>query len=281
MSKENPLFKGIQANDSKDLITFLLEKLHSELNQPDNSPINGYAENQFDEMYSLNLFNQDYQRNYKSMISNLFYGVIEIKNQCTGCNYVKFNFQIFNFLEFPLEQVNTFCFQNGKRMALVNSDGTNPDINLYECFEYYQKVELMSGDNQMYCNVCKATLNAYYSSTIYSAPKYLIINLNRGKNAVYQCRIYFPETLKLFKYVINTDGNTEYELYAVISHIGPSSMEGHFVAYCRNRMDDKWYCYNDAFVNECTKAQEYYNGMPYILFYRAVEGNSFQFNLFT
>ena len=269
LSKENPLFKGIQANDSKDLITFLLEKLHSELNQPDNNPINGYAENQFDEMHTLNLFLQDYQKNYKSIISDLFYGVIEIKNQCTGCNYIKFNFQIFNFLEFPLEQVNNFCFQNGKRMALVNSDGTNPDINLYECFEYYQKVELMSGDNQMYCNVCKATLNAYYSSTIYSAPKYLIINLHRGKNAVYQCRIYFPETLKLFKYVINTNGNTEYELYAVISHIGPSSMEGHFVAYCRNRMDDKWYCYNDAFVNECTKAQEYYKGMPYILFYRA------------
>ena len=269
LSKENPLFKGIQANDSKDLITFLLEKLHSELNQPDNGPINGYAENQFDERYTLNLFYQDYQRNYKSMISNLFYGVIEIKNQCTSCNYVKFNFQVFNFLEFPLEQVNNFCFQNGKRMALVNSDGTNPDINLYECFDYYQKVELMSGDNQMYCNVCNATLNAYYSSTIYSAPKYLIINLNRGRNAVYQCKIYFPETLKLFKYVINTDGNTEYELYAVISHIGPSSMEGHFVAYCRNRMDDKWYCYNDAFVNECTKAQEYYNGMPYILFYKA------------
>ena len=94
MSKENPLFKGIQANDSKDLITFLLEKLHSELNQHDNNPINGYAENQFDESHTLNLFYQDYQRNYKSMISNLFYGVIEIKNQCTGCNYVKFNFQI-------------------------------------------------------------------------------------------------------------------------------------------------------------------------------------------
>jgi len=269
LSKENPLFKGIKANDSKDLITFLLEKLHSELNQPDNSPVNGYAENQFDEKYSLNLFYQDYQRNYRSIISNLFYGVIEIKNQCTGCNYTKFNFQIFNFLEFPLEQVNIFCFQNGKRMALVNSDGTNPDINLYECFDYYQKVELMSGDNQMYCNVCNASLNAYYTSIIYSAPKYLIINLNRGRNAVYQCRIYFPETLKLFKYVINADGNTEYELYAVISHIGPSSMDGHFVAYCRNRMDDKWYCYNDAFVNECIKAQEYNNGMPYILFYRA------------
>ena len=32
LSKENPLFAGIQANDSKDLINFLLERFHQELN---------------------------------------------------------------------------------------------------------------------------------------------------------------------------------------------------------------------------------------------------------
>ena len=32
LSQENPLFAGIAANDSKDLINFLLERLHSELN---------------------------------------------------------------------------------------------------------------------------------------------------------------------------------------------------------------------------------------------------------
>ena len=32
LSKENPLFAGIAANDSKDLINFLLERLHQELN---------------------------------------------------------------------------------------------------------------------------------------------------------------------------------------------------------------------------------------------------------
>ena len=32
LSKENPLFDGITANDSKDLINFLLERLHQELN---------------------------------------------------------------------------------------------------------------------------------------------------------------------------------------------------------------------------------------------------------
>ena len=30
LSKENPLFAGIAANDSKDLINFLIERLHSE-----------------------------------------------------------------------------------------------------------------------------------------------------------------------------------------------------------------------------------------------------------
>ena len=32
LSKENPLFAGIAANDSKDLINFLLERIHTELN---------------------------------------------------------------------------------------------------------------------------------------------------------------------------------------------------------------------------------------------------------
>ena len=61
-----------------------------------------------------------------------------------------------------------------------------------------------------------------------------------------------------------------YELYAVICHLGPSSMSGHFVAYCRNIIDNKWYLYNDAFVTLCDKNNQYYDGMPYILFYKAL-----------
>jgi ubiquitin C-terminal hydrolase len=56
----------------------------------------------------------------------------------------------------------------------------------------------------------------------------------------------------------------------VISHIGPSSMSEHFVAYCKNMIDNKWYLYNDAFVTKCRNNYEYQNGMPYILFYRAI-----------
>ena len=45
-------------------------------------------------------------------------------------------------------------------------------------------------------------------------------------------------------------------------------MSGHFVAYCRNRMDNQWYLYNDGLVNLCAREQQYKDGMPYILFYK-------------
>ena len=192
---------------------------------------------------------------------------METKSQCQGCKNIKYNFQVYTFVEFPLEQVNNYCFLNGKRNNSINSN-KNPDVDLYECFEYYSKCELMNGENQMYCNICNCSCDALYSTSLYSAPNFLIINLNRGRGAVYECKVNFPEQLNLYNFVSFKNGNTVFELYAVICHLGPSSMSGHFVAYCKNRIDNKWYLFNDAIVSKCTKSNEYQNGMPYILFYK-------------
>ena len=271
ISEENPLFAGIQANDSKDLINFLLERFHQELNYAkksnnDNEIVNV---NQMDEMQTLKVFISDYFNSNQSIITDCFYGMLETKSKCTGCQLTKYNFQIYSFLEFPLEQVNIFMFQMGRRFNMMNQ-GQNPDIDLLECFEYYQKTDYMNGQNQMYCNICNMNMDTYYGSNIYSLPNYLIINLNRGKGAVYECKVNFPENLNLLNFVTFKQGKTYFQLYAVICHLGPSSMSGHFVAYCRHKQNDKWYKYNDSFVTECTKPQEYNDGMPYILFYRAV-----------
>ena len=284
LSEVNPLFSGINANDSKDLLNFLLETIHKELNnapkeeKEDNDIGNNI--NQFNEEDIKQSFFKDFAKRYRSIISDLFYFTFEIKSQCCNCKYIKYNFQVSPFLEFPLEQVNQYLFNNGKIASLTNMDGSNPDINLYDCFEYNQKVDLMNEENQMYCNLCNNSYDSYYSTTLYLLPEILIINLNRGKNAVYQCNVNFPEELNLTNYVINKEYNTQYELYAVICHIGPSSMSGHFVAYCRNRMDNQWYLYNDSIDNQwylyndsivtlCEKSNEYLNKMPYILFYKS------------
>ena len=272
LSEQNPLFAGIQANDSKDLINFLLERFHQEMNchSQNNNQNNIDDINQFDERQALNSFVKEYFGANKSIITDCFYGIMETKSKCCGCNYIKYNFQIFSFLEFPLKEVNNYMFQTGRRLALVNQDGTNPDINLYECFDYYQKLDLMNGQNQMYCNICNNNRDTYYGSTVYSLPNYLIINLNRGKGATYQCNVNFPEVLNLLNYVSFKNGNNVLQLYAVICHYGPSSMSGHFIAYCKHRKNNKWYKYNDSIVTECTQPNEYYNGMPYILFYKTI-----------
>ena len=270
LSRENPLFAGIAANDSKDLINFLIERFHQELNIIINNPnkIDLGILDQTNEQMMLNGFIEEFKENFNSPISNLFYGMIETKSQCSGCKIMKFNFQVYSFLEFPLQQVNQFYFNNGKR-PLFTSDGKNPDVDLYECFEYNRKIDFMTGDNQMYCNQCNKLCDASYTTIIHSCPNYLIINLNRGKGAVYECRVIFPEQLNIKEFATFKLGITVYELYAVICHLGPSSMSGHFVAYCKNSIDNKWYLYNDAIVTLCSRAQQYNDGMPYILFYKA------------
>ena len=200
----------------------------------------------------LNLFFNEYKQKFNSIISNLFYGVLETKSICQRCKNTKYNFQVFSFIEFPLEQVNIYCFNTGKRNNYIQNN-KNPDIDLYECFEYYINMELMTGDNQMYCNICNICNDALYGTTLYSTPNFLFINLNRGKGAVYECKVKFPEQLNLLNYVTSKDGNTYFELYAVICHIGPSSMSGHFVASCRNKIDKKWCKFNDSMVTPCQK----------------------------
>ena len=278
LSKENPLFAGIAANDSKDLINFLLERFHNELNdiKKDNIQYNNYVSyqikpnDQLNEQKMLNIFTNEFKEKYNSIISNLFYGLLETKSQCQQCKYIKYNFQVYSFIEFPLERVNQYCFMTGKRNNYNMNNNKNPDIDLYECFEYYNNLELMTGDNQMYCNICNCNCDSLYGSLLYSTPNYLIINLNRGRGAVYECNVNFPEQLNLFNFVTFKNGNTVYELYAVICHIGPSSMSGHFIAFCKNRIDKKWYKYNDAFVTLCQNSNEYRSGMPYILFYKVL-----------
>ena len=271
LSKENPLFAGIAANDAKDLINFLIERLHQELNIAlKNNSVDNYIQiDQTNEAAVFNDFIKDFNTNFNSPISRCFYGILETKSQCQGCKIIKYNFQVYSFLEFPLQQVNQYYFNNGKRPLLTN-DGKNPDVDLYECFEYNRKIDLMTGDNQMYCNICNKLCDATYVTYLYSTPNYLILNLNRGKGAVYECKVNFPEQLNIFNFVTSKQATTAYELYAVICHLGPSSMDGHFVAYCRNRLDNKWYLYNDGFVTLCHRAKQYTDGMPYILFYRVL-----------
>jgi len=279
--RENPLFSGIGTNASKDLINFILERIHIELNDikiENKIKKNNYMtskfdqNNQFNEQAMLNIFTKDFKKEYNSIISHLFFGILETKSQCQRCKYFKYNFQVYNFIEFPLERINQYFFNIGKRLNYNMYDDKNPDIDLYECFEFHNKIEPMIGDNQLYCNNCQDNCNFLYQSSLYSTPKYLIINFFRGRGEVYECNVNFPEQLYLNNFVSNKN-YIVYELYGVICQIDSGYMNGSFIAFCKNRIDKKWYKYNDDVVTLCENSNEFRIGMPYILFYKILFNN--------
>ena len=52
-------------------------------------------------------------------------------------------------------------------------------------------------------------------------------------------------------------------------------MSGHFIAFCKHRLNGKWYKYNDAIVTLCQdQNNEYKIGTPYILFYEYSDGKN-------
>ena len=288
--KMNPLFKQGQAGDSKDFIIFILEQLHKELKSPINSNNNNINQNeplnQYDKTNAINHFFNEF-KNECSIISDVFFGFTETTNECLYCKNVYnskglqhpicYNYGIFNCLIFPLEEVknmrnNSMQYNNNfYNNFYINQ---NNIVSIYDCFCYNQKTELFTGDNQNYCNLCKKKFDSLYTSKIFSSPIILVLILNRGKDNKYNIKLNFFETIDITSFIVQKDKpNMIYNLYGVITHIGESGPNAHFVASCKSPIDNKWYRYNDSFVNPINNIEKEVIefGTPYILFYRKNE----------
>ena len=130
---------------------------------------------------------------------------------------------------------------------------------------------LFSGSDQIYCTHCKLSTNAINQNKLVVAPKTLIINLNRGKGLEFKVGIKFEEYLNIKDYLLMPKNSPAYyELVGVISHFGENNMGGHFIAYCKNSYNLKWYKFNDAIVTESSFNEACSIGLPYVLYYSYV-----------
>ena len=260
ISEMNSLFEGVQANDAKDLILFILENVHNELNE-----INHNIEDNKQEMNCLDYnsvfksFQIFFEKNYNSVISNLFYGMNNSMMTCCNCNRTIHNVQCFNILIFPLEEVRKY---KGYDQNVVN---------IYDCFDYNQKQDCMMGENKISCNLCHSFSNSINQTKIIISPNVLIINLNRGRGLMYDVKLNFPEYLELKNYIYYPESPHYYELIGVICHLGTSDMSGHFISFCKNSENANWYKFNDAFVTESNIAEALSFGVPYVLFYNYIQ----------
>ena len=287
IGKMNPLFQGFHPSDSKDLLFFILETLHEELNSV-NKNMNMNMKMNMNMNMNFNIFNidssneksvfqwfmTDFCLKNNSIITNLFYGINESCLKCLGCNKNTYSFQAYNLLIFPL--LNVYNYKIKKKGYY---DGK--DINIYDAFESMNKEEKFEGDNMIYCNHCQNLCNAYHQQLIYTTPRILILVLNRGKNNMdYQGNFQFDSEIDLTNILVNKNNQfKKYFLIGVITHLGESGDSGHFIAYCRNKRREYFQCYNDAVVCKLKKNDNAYGKnqsdniyekkTPYILFYQS------------
>ena len=272
LGRMNALFAPTAANDAKDLLIYLIEQMHNELNKSKETNLAIIMPDDMDptnQQQVLACFGSEFMKKYNSIFSHYFYGSNVSMTFCFGCGIVKYSYQCFSFLIFPLLEAKRYCVLSGRIPQFYYNQYT---LNIEDCFIYNQKMETFTGDNQMYCNQCKKLMNSSMGTRIYTAPYVFILVLNRGKgNLDFQEKFEFWEIIDLTNYVEYKHANNKYFLAGVITHLGESGAGGHFIAFCRMSEKSPWFCYNDSMVTESNFTDINTRGTPYILFYQAIQ----------
>ena len=255
LGKNNSEFSRYEANDSKDLILYLLQTFHEELNYfgdqiiPSNIP---KPNNSFRE-YTFNYFSTTYNMTNCSKISQLFYGTYENILKCNICQTLLYSYQKFEYISFSTYKYrkNIFDIMNG--------------------FEDLIAIQKLEGNNQYYCQKCGKLVDADMYIKIIQPPFKLILNIDYGKNKINDIyTLNFNQIIDITKYLCHDYGKrVQYRLYAICTHIGKSGPSGHYVAYCRNNKDGNWYKFNDS---SCSKSdlKDLNRNSPYLLFYELI-----------
>ena len=255
ISELNPTFRGKAANDPKDLVLFIIQRIHTELNKEDPTIKTNNNDNSYDFWAEYISFMNFYKRNNNSIITEEFHFYTNDMTTCSFCNTTINNVQTNNILFFPLEEVRKF------------KGYFNNYVSIYDCFEYNER----QTSSSFHCNACKNDSIAYSMTKIALSAKTLIINLNRGHGMEFNVNIVFEEYLNIRKYVYMNESPYYYELTGVICHFGTNDDGGHFIAYCKNCDDCNWYKFNDGIITKCSFSEVCQKGMHYVLFYSYIQ----------
>ena len=194
----------------------------------------------------------NYNTNNFSKISLLFYGTYIITTKCNICQKILYSFQKFELISFGMYNYNRKKF------------------NLIDGFNDNSKTCLLMGDNKFFCHFCNKVEEAETACKIFEPPKYLLINIDYGKNFEYKpSNIEFDDIIDITQFVaFDYKQKIIYKILSVCTHYGNSEENGHYVTYCRNR-ENKWYEFNDSSCRECIRSS-INRGSPYLLLYERI-----------
>ena len=260
----NNTFEKDEENDINELIIFILEQLDLELNnkiiiETEKTDLNN--KNAIKSHFYKELLNND------SIIYDTFFGgVCEIIQECQKCkeesdlkkveNNKLYEYRNINYLIFPLNEVLFFS----KKIIY---------INIYDCLNFYENPVIFDGENAQKCEKC-GKLSPYSLTTkINTLQNNLLILLSIDFKKENNIKFQIDETIDMANYIQEKENNKQltYNLYSII--FLSDNKEIHYIAFCKNLFDKKWYIYDDNKVEEIKNlGNDILNyGFPIALFY--------------
>uniref|UniRef100_A0A8C5WQY2 Ubiquitin carboxyl-terminal hydrolase n=1 Tax=Laticauda laticaudata TaxID=8630 RepID=A0A8C5WQY2_LATLA len=240
-------------------------------------------------------------KKYRSVISDIFDGSILSSVQCLTCDRVSVTLETFQDLSLPipgkedlakLHSANhqtslvkagscgeayapqgwiAFFVEYFKRFVVscVPSWFWGPTVTLQDCLAAFFARDELKGDNMYSCEKYQ-----FSNKPVNCFIQILCIHLKRFRHDLMfstkiGTHVSFPlEGLDLQPFLAK-DSPAQiavYDLLSVICHHG-TAINGHYTAYCRNNLNNRWYEFDDQSVTEVTEST-IQNAEAYVLFYR-------------
>ncbi|NXE64439.1 UBP4 hydrolase, partial [Calcarius ornatus] len=145
-------------------------------------------------------------------------------------------------------------------------------VALRDCIELFTTMETLGEHDPWYCPNCKKHQQATKKFDLWSLPRILVVHLKRFSYSRYwrdklDTVVEFPiRGLNMSEFVCDPRaGSYVYDLIAVSNHYGAMGV-GHYTAYAKNKVNDKWYYFDDSSVSVASEDQ-IVTKAAYVLFY--------------
>ncbi|KAI9227709.1 MAG: hypothetical protein DHS80DRAFT_16733 [Piptocephalis tieghemiana] len=219
-----PQFEGYRQHDSQELLAFLLDGLHEDLNRIRKKPYIEIpdANGREDVVVAQEQWDIHGKRN-DSIVVDTFLGQYRSRLRCPECARTSMTFDPFMYLTLPIP------------VKREKTDG----MTLSKCMEEFTREEQLGESEAWYCGGCKEHRRAYKRIDLWRTPKVLVVHLKRFNHRAGGWRsdkitdmVEFPirglDISLLHSSSTDQDtrtfGNEEekplYDLYGVVNHFG-------------------------------------------------------------
>ncbi|XP_031429479.1 ubiquitin carboxyl-terminal hydrolase 32 isoform X2 [Clupea harengus] len=123
IAKYAPRFNGFQQQDSQELLAFLLDGLHEDLNRVHEKPYVELKDSDLrpDFEVASEAWDNHLRRN-RSIVVDLFHGQLKSQVKCKTCGHISARFDPFNFLSLPLPMDSSMHLE----ITVIKLDGSTP-----------------------------------------------------------------------------------------------------------------------------------------------------------